>query len=304
MIDDYIVNYDKEITKLHYSDVENVNAFMKKIKFYNPNVEIEPLQKFWYKINNAKIIKKSVNNLEIVLSHNDEKLIKSISILDDKINIILKEKDNSLINNKSIINKANYPPIMLLFFDDTSMYYDEAHNEKNYYDLKIDTKISLFIELESVIINGINCNKKWKILQLKETNMLNNKTNFFSPNIIRNNIPPAPLLPPTPQISQISQISQIIPNIPIIQKPEKNNSPVKQEYSRSMINVNDIRNVLGRLRKKPEIMIQEEKKQLPFIADLCSMKNKLKKAPIKEYDYKILFEEMIEKYKDLDKFEI
>ena len=86
------------------------------------------------------------------MSQNDEKLIKSISILDDKINIILKEKDNSFINNKSIINKANYPPSMLLFFDDTSMYYDEAHNEKNYYDLKIDTKISLFIELESVII--------------------------------------------------------------------------------------------------------------------------------------------------------
>lgn len=301
MIDNYIVNYDKEITKLHYSDIENVNAFMKKIKFYNPNVEIEPLQKFWYKINNAKIIKKSVNNLEIVLSQNDEKLIKSISILDDKINIILKEKDNSFINNKSIINKANYPPIMLLFFDDTSMFYDEAHNEKNYYDLKIDTKISLFIELESVIINGINCNKKWKILQLKETNMLNNKTNFFSPNIIRNNIPPAPLLPQISQISQIPQIISSIPNILNISKP--NNSPIKQEYSRSMINVNDIRNVLSKLRKKPDI-IQEEKKQLPFIADLCSMKTKLKKAPIKEYDYKILFEEMIEKYKDLDKFEI
>jgi len=303
MIDNYIVNINKEITYLHF-DLEIINDFTKKLKFYNPEIEIEPLQKFWYNINNSKIIKKNANNIEIVLSQNNEKIIKSINTLDKLVNDIVKEKNISCINNKSIIDKKNYPSIMLLYFDEFTKFYNNDNNEINYHELKIDTKINIFIEFDCVTINNNKCNKKWRILQLKENKTFNNNFNFFNSNSITmsiiSNIPPAPILPVYNQNQ-----AQIYPQEII--KPKIDIPVIKQEYSRSMsmsmINVNDIQNVLGKLKKRPDI-IHEEKKVLPFLADLCSMKDKLKKTPVKENDYKILFSDLIEKYKDLSHFEI
>jgi len=296
MVDVYIVDPKNIIDNLYHSNIEQINSFFKKIKFYNPKIN-EPLHKFWYNINNAKIIKKNANNLEIALPQNDANLINSINNLDDLINNKLKDFDNNYICNKTIITNKNYPPYIILNIDNTTKFYNNENIQINYIDLENENKVNLYIEFDCVIINSLNnkvCSKKWKILQLKKINsLLDNNLNFFENKIIQN-IPPPPQLPPPSNIIQPSLI---------LQQPQLLKSVVNQEkpkdFSRNIINIHDIKNALGNLKKKPEIIIKEEKANLPFLKELCSMKNKLKKP---EKNYNILFDDLINKYKDLNNF--
>ncbi|AYV77650.1 MAG: hypothetical protein Dasosvirus19_3, partial [Dasosvirus sp.] len=84
MISSLLVNYlyNQDIDLVQFSG-EIVNAFTQKVCFYNPCVD-EPLQKFWYHIPKAKLIKKTQNTIVIVLSNNDKELLKSIENLDKK----------------------------------------------------------------------------------------------------------------------------------------------------------------------------------------------------------------------------
>ena len=87
MLNNYLVNYnmDTQINNIEYGNIEYVNSFTQKIKFYNPNVN-EPLHKFWYFIPNAKMTNKTNNSITIALCSNDKNLIESIKNLDTKTN--------------------------------------------------------------------------------------------------------------------------------------------------------------------------------------------------------------------------
>src|SRR5579872_3636406 len=149
MINNFIVDYDKtpQIELIENSDIEAVNPFVHKIKFYNPKIN-EPLHKFWYFVPNAKLTKKSKGIINIVLASSDTKLVESIKSLDSKVDKTLRSINIKNIPTSSIKERENYPPSLELCVNDDTVCYDQHNNVVNYMKLQCGTKILLYIEFE------------------------------------------------------------------------------------------------------------------------------------------------------------
>ncbi len=185
MIHNFLVNYDKNktITKVEHSNLEYATSFIKKIFFYNVDVN-EPLHKFWYFIPKAKIIKKmpvsnnpnvgsgSYNTIKIAISNKEENLISSIKSLDDVskdiIKKILDEVGNSNQIPESLIESPNYPTTMDIILVNQSKCFDIDKNEITFADIKNGNKVQLFIEFDSVVVESRQITKRWRIIQMKE----------------------------------------------------------------------------------------------------------------------------------------
>ena len=242
MIQSLIVDYNKSsnINKIEYSRIEYVNTFIRKIKFYNPEVN-EPLHNFWYFITNAKIIKNSANNISIVLSSNDNKLIESINNLDEKINDIIC-KNTSVSNiNSSIKKSINYPPIIELIIDSDSKFFNDENKIINCLDIRNNSKVQLYIELDSVILGTTKCDKKWRLIQLKQEKTLDIINMFDIP------IPVPPILPPAPVYHKIIQSSHKQEELPVLVKKEEKKEKVECVFLPP--SKNDLLNMLGKLKK-------------------------------------------------------
>lgn len=185
MLNNYLVNYNvnTQINNIEYGNIEYVNSFTQKIKFYNPNVN-EPLHKFWYFIPNAKITNKSYNSIIIALCSNDKNLIESIKNLDTKtddiINKSIKIKNKPKSNIKSsIIISGNYPPLFEIDVDNDCICYNSTGEEIKHTILENGSKLLLYIEFDAIIIKNCTYSRRWKVLQMKENQHFNTKINFF-----------------------------------------------------------------------------------------------------------------------------
>ena len=180
MIHHYVVDYNKstKINNIEYSSIEPVNTFTKKIKFFNPEIS-EPLHRFWYFVPNAKLIKKNVGMITLVLSSTDTNIIESIKNLDEKTGNILKKINQSIKILPSIKISPNFPPVLEIYVDDDSKYYDQDNKSIVYMNIKNNSKIQLYIEFESVTFGSNRCERRWRIIQLKENKSLDLNTNMF-----------------------------------------------------------------------------------------------------------------------------
>lgn len=179
-INNFIVDYNKtpQIECVEKSNLESVNAFVRKIEFYNPKIN-EPLHKFWYFIPNAKLTKKAKGSINIVLSSSETKLIESIKSLDTKVDNILKTINPRYSTEPSIKEQQDYPPSFELCIDNDCMCYDQDNNTINYMKIVNGAKVLLYIEFESVTI-GSKCTRNWKVMQIKETKSIDLSTNLFT----------------------------------------------------------------------------------------------------------------------------
>jgi hypothetical protein len=221
MLNNYLVNYEEcpVINNIEYSNIENVNPFVKKIKFYNPDIT-EPLHKFWFYIKNAKLIKKGSMTLQIALSNKETKLIECMQNLDKKIYDILHKKNEKYNIRPSLIMSANYPPVITLGVDSTSKCYDTDNNLIDYMGIRNGAILHIFVEFESVTIGSDECIKKWKVLQIKENKPLDMSLNFFeiqssvqinSRMQLGGSIPISPPPPPPPPMQLVPAIHSAPP---------------------------------------------------------------------------------------------
>jgi hypothetical protein len=198
MIHNLIVDYNKstKINAIEHSNVESVNSFTRKIRFFNPNIN-EPLHKFWYHIPNAKLIKKGSGTITVVLSSNDTNLIESIKNLDDATSEIIKNHNEHYRIDRSISLSVNYPPMLTLIVDHDSKCFNHDNSSISYMNIKNGTKIQIYIEFESIMMGSTECYRKWRILQLKEIKSLDMTVNLFDliPGNMQGQIVPETLAP-------------------------------------------------------------------------------------------------------------
>jgi hypothetical protein len=211
-INNFIVDYNKssQIETVENSNLESVNSFTRKMKFYNPKIN-EPLHKFWYFIPNAKLTKKTKGIVSIVLSSADTNLIKSIKSLDDKVDQILRSNNVKYSPEPSIKESQNYPPVLELCVDNDSVCYDQGNNTVNFMKITNGSKILLYIELESVMIGSTKCTRNWRVMQMKETKSIDLSTNLFAQPTFDPQQFPSPL--PGYPYQPISHMHPIPPNM-------------------------------------------------------------------------------------------
>ncbi|VBB17874.1 hypothetical protein YASMINEVIRUS_337 [Yasminevirus sp. GU-2018] len=201
-IHNFLVDYNRSTTidNIERSPLEQVNSFTRRIKFYNPAVN-EPLHKFWYYINNAKLIKKTQGKISVVLSSTDTKLVESVKSLDDKINNVIKMLNGKASPDPSIVENPGFPTTMELYIDNSTTCFDQDNNPINFMRIKNGSKILLYIELDSVTISMSKALKLWRVLQMKEIQSIDMSVNLFSTPI---NVPMGPPMPPAiPQMAPL-----------------------------------------------------------------------------------------------------
>ena len=181
MVDNLVYKHNEstEINNIYFSEVFTNNIFVKKLNIYNPDAE-EPLQKFWFYINKASIIKKNQNYLILGIFNKDKNLINSINNLDETI--YQNTKINYKIDNyvKSIKQNNNFLPSIKCIYSN-EIIIDDVNNNLNYNEIKEFDNISVYIELSYVLINS-NCNPVWKILQIKKNKIIDINKSFFNIN--------------------------------------------------------------------------------------------------------------------------
>ena len=248
------------INNILYRHTE-ISIFSSKIEIYNPDAD-EPLQKFWFKIDKAKLLKNNKDHLIITLFNKDTQLVECLNSLDSKINEIVKKISKIIDHDSSLIIKEGFPPSMNILINSDTKAFDKLDNNINCSDIKNNANISLYMELESVYLNGKNDKKKWKILQIKENQVFDEQKSFFSnPNPLQQSFnyntynPPHPPPPPPPQPlnSKLSQNYQPL-SIPLIQK-----SNINTNTNRLILSESELLNMKLKLKSVKDFEENENK---------------------------------------------
>ena len=270
-MNDYIVNYNKTTTieRIECGDVEMINSFYRRLKIYNPSVD-EPMHKFWYYIQKAKLKRKEKNAMIVAIPSTNTKLIESIANLDEKINdLLMKKKIHSKKIEPSIITNEFNPPTMKLHFDDDSKAYDSERNSIKFMNISNNSNISVLIELDFIIISG-NISRRWKIIGMEDlstsikigdllTSLKSNhsqhqiygKNDFIPLNPIPSLMPMPPPPPPTLFYTQNENISENKNDITLQkQQPKKEIKTVEVYRPPTELQLQDM---LGKLKKSKNL---------------------------------------------------
>ena len=220
---------------ISYDNLEKYNGGFMKLNIYNPTIPI-PMHKFWFFIENVKIIKITNNIIEIALSDIYNKtLIDYINKIESKIQQYI--NDNIVKKNilKNTIEKVNVSfPIMKIKINENSILYNENDELIEQHSLQQNNIVNIFIELNNIIINK-NIYQSWlsfDIIQIKQNKLYDIKKSFF----IKKNIPPPP--PPHHTLPKLEMSNNT-----------KNKITEKPQITRLNISTNDIVSQLGKLKK-------------------------------------------------------
>lgn len=202
MINKLITNYNTGIRHTIIDKPENIQELCNgyyKFSIYNRNID-HPLQKYWFYIDKVKIIHKHDNDVRLVLSNsvNDNNLIKYISDLENDM-----EKHVGKDTGKTRSVKRTFLP-----FDDTDLntvstikikfnslvpVFDETGKNITVEQIKCDNCISMYLELNDVVVSKTEIWFSWKILQIKLLNDIDFTQTFFNnTENIKTSIPVAP----------------------------------------------------------------------------------------------------------------
>jgi hypothetical protein len=227
---------------INYGNLEKYNGGFIILNIYNPNISI-PLHKFWFYIENVKIIKIKNNIIDIALSEIHNKIL--INYINN-LELNIQHYINNNINKKPILKKTiqisnTFFPIMKLKLDENSILYNDNDELIEKKLLQENNFISLFIELNNVIINN-NIAQWWlsfSIIQIKQNKLFDRKKSLFlQKNINLSHQQPLPPPLPLPLIFPSQNINKLNK---IIDKPHN--------ITRLNISTTDIVSQLGKLKK-------------------------------------------------------
>lgn len=285
MIQNFIVDYNKttKINSIEFCNIEPINSFSKRIKFFNPEVS-EPLHKFWYFISNAKILKKNNGLIDIVLSSNDKNLIKSIQNLDYKTSEIIDGIHIKCKLESSIHITPNFPPVFALTYDSNTKSFNSENNQISCMDIKIGSKVQLYVEFDCIILGSNGCSRRWRVIQIKEMESINLSVNLFekyeSPpqkndhgpiNMQNAQMPHTPHTPHTPQVPRMSQL----PKMPQMQQQMQQQIQQMQQQMQQSVIRQDVGEKSGGFKAPSQSelldMISKLKKKTPIDTSLNKM---------------------------------
>jgi Family of unknown function (DUF5871) len=180
-----LVNYDQDSTieRIECSDIRAVNSSIEELYIYNPNVT-EPLHKFWYMLDSAKLEKKSSGgrSARIVISSQNDNLIKSLSALNDKVNSLIetftktdKSKRNKITYDYDQMKISDlitlseyYPPTLDVNLDNQSTAFDSSGQKIDFITIGNGSKIKVLIELDRIVFKKEYVQKIWRVIQVKK----------------------------------------------------------------------------------------------------------------------------------------
>jgi len=239
MVDSLVYKHNEstEIKNIYFNEVFTNNIFLKKLNIYNPDAD-EPLQKFWFYINKASIIKKNNNFLILGIFNKDKNLINSINNLDQAIykNTQIYYKVNNYYN--SIKTNNNFLPSIKCIYSN-EIIIDDFNNNLNYNEIKELDNISVYIELSHIVINS-NCTPIWKILQIKKNKVIDLNKSFFNNNSENFNIPNIQNIPNIPKVNIQNSSNNIV---------QKINNNVSKNPIKIIPSVQDILSIKANLKK-------------------------------------------------------
>ena len=295
-INDLIYDYkNNTLDKIIYK-MEGINSYFgRKILIYNP-YSSNPLQKFWLYIERCKITYVSKTKISVALSISDvtQKLITFMNDLTDKIKETLK---STLSATNTVFNKLTlsdtYAPILDLMINSDSIIFNK--NNDLCFSIEEVKKIiycGVFIELDQIHLLNDCAIPSWKILQLKELDVVDMKQSFFnsigkSPvsqsfqtqnvqsyqtqNVQSYSIPSPP---PLPSFNNTQNTHHEINNIAPDVLRKDNNIPLPPpQFNPAQININNqIQSKFNKLNK-----VKKEPSFVPSLSDLQSALMNLKK---------------------------
>lgn len=262
---------DSSINKIECSGIQPRNSSIEEMEIYNPNVA-EPMHKFWYIIDNAKLDRKLNRGAQakIVLPSSNKQLIESIKNLDTKLNELIKAiikqcERESYENNKmnSLIEiKDYYPPNMILSVVPSTYVTNSRGESLDLMRIKNGSNIKLIVELDRVIFRRKEIQKIWKIKQIKKINKPTLFGDIFSQlesDVDRSNFAQSPpikrsisIVPPPPPAPHYNTVPPSHP--PSNRRPNSTNKndidPKEEVRGFRPPTANELKSMIGKLKPR------------------------------------------------------
>lgn len=178
----YDHNGNNKIDKIFYDIHQSANIFTTELNIYNPTADTT-LQKFWVKIDKAKLQRKTKSQIRLAIFNKDTNLVEFMESLDTKINELV-----SVINSKiesfstSLELSDTYSPMINLDIDDETRVFSNNNELVNLYTIANGSHVSILIELESVKMYGVQESKRWRVKQMKENKIIDLDVSLFGNN--------------------------------------------------------------------------------------------------------------------------
>ena len=240
---DLVTNTSSDVN-ITFDSIESTGVTFNKINIYNPD-KILPLQKFWFFLENIRVIDINNNYIDFALSPvniNNNNFITFVNKLEDKINSWMLDIFDKHSFTKSIINSTNFFPKLKIKLTPSCSIYDNDNNHIN--SVNKNDIVNIYIELSNIWINN-ETNKIWcsyQILEMQKNNISFKIESFFKKDIKQPSIIPSP--PP---------ILPNLPNLPIL--PTHANKSIRMEISKDdLINqINKLKKIIPENNQKEEI---------------------------------------------------
>ena len=282
MINEYLSDIEKPVTQVLYSDISQYAQTYYNFNVYNPLINM-PLQKFWLFINKAKVIKLAKDNITIAVSYQDNsKLVNYISSVENYIFNDVKKIIAVKTIKKTIINDNN--PIIKLNCCSSIPTFTNNNVETNYSAITIDSYISLFIELEQVVVARGEIFFIWTVLQIKQIEYIDFRKSLFNSNHMSNTKSynsHTPLSNNTHLNNHIPHNNYTMP--PQMLSPPPPPPPINTTLTQEIrpvlhISASDLLSQISKLKKKSEINIP--KTELTKLEPVTQLKKIVPKEPL------------------------
>jgi hypothetical protein len=296
----YDHNANSTVDKIYY-DVSNTgNIFTVELNIYNP-VADATLQKFWLKIDKAKLQKKTKSQIRLAIFNKDINLIRFMESLDAKINEVAGTINTNIESFSTSLELSDtYAPMINLDIDDETRVFNDNNELVNLYTIANGSHVSILIELESVKIYGTHEYKAWRVKQMKENKLINLDVSLFNN---KNNMIPSYATPSyaTPSYATPSYATPLYaqPNIqsyippppppPMLQSMKQSTShPMSHPISQQVLQ--PVSQPVSQPRQPASQAVARAEPARVTPADLVGALKKLKKIPSKKEDIKPITE--------------
>jgi hypothetical protein len=287
-ISELITNIENDKKNIIIDTSDKDDSIFNRLNIYNADIN-QPLHKFWFYIDNVKIMSKSKSQFKIIFSSSElhKKLVNYITDLDNKILEIIKKRHNVKTIKPSIETTEHLPSQINLRFDSVAIF-DEDENNILPDNLKLGSSISMYFELNECVLNNKSAWLNWSALQVKVNKKIDFSKSFFNftqmvePKIVK----PTIILPPPAPIMQVNTQPMVIC------QPIQNNSQNSSKNTGSYIpTANDLLSQLKKLKKVKDV--QEETPKEPSSPNpLTALKKVITKEPLSVHDiYKLEMDE-------------
>ncbi|ARF09205.1 hypothetical protein Catovirus_2_154 [Catovirus CTV1] len=287
MINELITNINSDKHNIIIGEPKVYAISYYKIGLYNADIN-HPLHKFWFFIPKAKIIDRTPTHITVALttSDYDKKFLEYLNKLQNKVLACFKNSIfDSIKNIKISFNTGkNLPTTVKLDIRNDIPIFDENEEELDSSHLKVNSLISIILELDNIVASTSEAWIVWKVLQIKKFNCIDLKKSLFkmatsdirihsgsSVQQVSQSIPPPPPPPPLPPVFQVPKLS-----IPVKKDVPNNNVQKTSRFEISEVQIIDQINKLKKVKLDKEEKKEQKEPELPYnINELKKVETKL-----------------------------